>query len=479
MLRQLSLTTRVVALAMLICTVFVALISGLILRFRAELFARQDDAPKAAVEAASSVVNGWVAKEVKGTLSKEDAQRGALEALKWLRFSGENYVWVNDLQPRMVMHPFKPELDGQDLSTYTDPSGKHLFLEMVSAVKTPAQAGFVAYQWPKPGSDKPVGKVSYVKLMPRWGWVLGAGVYTDDVGAEVARVTWLLTVLVLGAGLVLVVLSFWLARMLGLPLQRAITSLTQGTAQLLDASNSVASVSQEIASGAKAEAGALKESSLAITQVSSTTENNARSANDARGLIVAAAASVDQANRSMASIVSQMARLETLGNDTGRIVKTIDEISFQTNLLALNAAVEAARAGDAGAGFAVVAAEVRTLAQRAAEAAKTTADLIEQTVHGIAQGKKLVEHTNQDFDRVTGAIHSVSELMSSISTASGRQATGIKDVSAAMVLLDQTTHQNASSAVQIAESATRLNREAQALRVVVADIETLVRGQVS
>src|SRR5690606_17952817 len=93
---------------------------------------------------------------------------------------GEEYFWINDMHPTMIMHPFKPELDGTDLTDDADPDGKHLFVEFVKAVEA-AGAGFVDYQWPKPGADAPQPKISYVAGYEPWGWVIGSGVYVDDV----------------------------------------------------------------------------------------------------------------------------------------------------------------------------------------------------------------------------------------------------------------------------------------------------------
>jgi methyl-accepting chemotaxis protein len=139
------------------------------------------------VEAASTMAAGWVAKASRGALSTQEAQKAALEQLKGARYDGSNYFWVNDLGPKMVMHPYKPELDGKELASNVDPKGKHLFVEMVQVARR-LGAGFVDYDWPKPGLTAPVGKISYVKLIPEWGWIIGSGVYVDDVEAELARI---------------------------------------------------------------------------------------------------------------------------------------------------------------------------------------------------------------------------------------------------------------------------------------------------
>ncbi|MDP2256531.1 MAG: cache domain-containing protein, partial [Polaromonas sp.] len=107
-----------------------------------------------------------------------------MQAIRGLRYSGTEYFWINDMQPRMLMHPINPALEGKDLSGNKDPTGKHLFVEFVTTVKA-SGAGFVPYMWAKPGNDQPVPKVSYVKGFAPWGWIIGSGVYVDTVEAAI------------------------------------------------------------------------------------------------------------------------------------------------------------------------------------------------------------------------------------------------------------------------------------------------------
>ena len=112
-----------------------------------------------------------------GKMTDEEGRQRALQTIKGLRYNGSEYFWVNDLSPKMIMHPIKPDLDGNDLTNYKDPTGKPLFVEFVKTVKT-SGSGFVFYMWPKPGSANPVQKVSFVKGFAPWGWIIGSGVYS-------------------------------------------------------------------------------------------------------------------------------------------------------------------------------------------------------------------------------------------------------------------------------------------------------------
>jgi len=141
------------------------------------------------VEAAHSVLVHYEAEEKAGRMPREAAQAAAASVVKALRYEGQEYFWINDMAPRMVMHPFRPELDGKDLSAFKDPEGKHLFVAFVETVKAQG-AGEVDYMWPKPGLDQPVPKVSYVKGFAPWGWIIGSGVYVDEIDAALRQALW-------------------------------------------------------------------------------------------------------------------------------------------------------------------------------------------------------------------------------------------------------------------------------------------------
>ncbi|KAB2887382.1 MAG: methyl-accepting chemotaxis protein, partial [Burkholderiaceae bacterium] len=165
------------------------------------------------VEVAHALVAQIHAQVAKGQLSEADAKQRALDALKALRYSGNEYFWVNDMQPRMVMHPINPKLDGQDLSENKDPTGKRLFMEFVRTVRE-QEAGVVRYLWPKPGSEVPVEKVSYVKGFTPWGWVIGSGVYVDNVDAVVRQRGWALGAGAVVLGAILLAFGWLIARSL-------------------------------------------------------------------------------------------------------------------------------------------------------------------------------------------------------------------------------------------------------------------------
>ncbi|MEN2978565.1 cache domain-containing protein [Tistrella bauzanensis] len=149
---------------------------------RAEMLADKQAAVRSQVEAAASIVEAELRRSTPGTV--DQAKAAALRALAAMRFSDSEYVWVNTTDHQMVMHPITPALNGQDMSGFKDPTGALIFRDMVRAASGPDKAGFVSYMWPRPGKEAPVEKLSFVRQIPEWGWVIGSGVYVDDMRGE-------------------------------------------------------------------------------------------------------------------------------------------------------------------------------------------------------------------------------------------------------------------------------------------------------
>jgi methyl-accepting chemotaxis protein len=183
---------------------------------------------------------------------------------------------------------------------------------------------------------------------------------------------------------------------------------------------------------------------------------------------------VEKANVQMAHLTEAIGEITRSSEETGKIIKTIDEIAFQTNLLALNAAVEAARAGEAGAGFAVVADEVRNLALRSAEAARNTSDLIEKTIKAVRNGNEMTASTQEAFRANAELSGKISQLVDEIATASEEQAHGIAQVNTAVAEMDRVTQRTAATAEESASAAEEMNAQAQQMRAYVEELASVV-----
>jgi len=271
-------------------------------------------------------------------------------------------------------------------------------------------------------------------------------------------------------------LGIFITRSITKPVNRIIEALNSGAAQVSAASGQVSSASQSLAEGASEQAASVEETSSSLEEMSSMTKQNADNASQANSLMDESKAVVSKAGQSMKQMTKSMDEISASGQEISKIIKTIDEIAFQTNLLALNAAVEAARAGEAGAGFAVVADEVRNLAQRAAEAAKNTANLIEDTIKKITQGTELVKTTDEAFVEVANNSNKVAELVSEIAAASAEQAQGIEQINTAVTQMDKVTQQNAANAEESASASEELNAQAESMMEVVGELMVLVGG---
>ena len=246
-------------------------------------------------------------------------------------------------------------------------------------------------------------------------------------------------------------------------LDQALTQVQRSVQQFRSASSQISSGSQSLATATNQQAGSLEEVSSTVEELSSMTDQNAMNSNEAKGLSDTARDTAVNGKQSMDRLADAIQRIKVSADETAKIVKTIDEIAFQTNLLALNAAVEAARAGDAGKGFAVVAEEVRNLAQRSAEAAKNTAELIEGSVKNAESGVNLSEEVSGQLEQILEGSSKVNDIVSEIAVASSEQAKGIGQINQAIAQVNQVTQQNAANSEQSASAAEELSAQAQEL----------------
>jgi methyl-accepting chemotaxis protein len=258
------------------------------------------------------------------------------------------------------------------------------------------------------------------------------------------------------------------------PLNEVIGAIEAASQQTLSAANQVSGSSQILAEGANEQAASLEETSASLEEMSSMTKRNAASAAEAKAAAQETEASSSAGAAEMEAMQTAMQQIRAASEDITKILTTIDEIAFQTNILALNAAVEAARAGDAGAGFAVVAEEVRNLAQRCAAAARQTGTKIDDCVQKSARGVQMSAQVAEKFSTIRTQIQRLDQLVGEIATASQEQSQGILQVSTAVSQMDQVTQSTASTAEETAAAAHDLNDQAATIARTVEQMKALV-----
>ncbi|HJW04585.1 MAG TPA: methyl-accepting chemotaxis protein [Azospira sp.] len=479
------------------------------------------------VESAVGVVDYFHKQVQAGKLAEDDAKRMAMDALRNTRYDKTEYFWVNDLNTVMLMHPIKPAMEGQAQSAVKDADGKALFVAMVQEVKDHG-SGYVDYKWPKPGSDQPAPKISYVAGFAPWGWVIGSGIYVDDVDAvfrQQATIFGIMVVVVLG---VLSTISWLINRSIlrqlgGEPAYAVdvVTRIAEGDlahpvrtaaessmlAAMGGMQNKLSSMFRDIndmastlSSGAEGVAVAARETSVAahnqaqstaataasieqmtvsiseVSEIARQTETNssqtANLAEEGAGLVKNAAREIEVISSTVATSSEQIRLLQQRSLEIGGIANVIKEIADQTNLLALNAAIEAARAGEQGRGFAVVADEVRKLAERTAQATTEISRMIDaiqsetQTaVHAmenagpqVEKGLELANQATSMLDEIhRQALDSLAKVRD-VALATTEQATTATDIAkhvehiASMAEETNATMQNNADAAQQLES---------------------------
>jgi methyl-accepting chemotaxis protein len=296
----------------------------------------------------------------------------------------------------------------------------------------------------------------------------------DETMDLLGTAEWIMIFGLLGALVFGILIAFFITRSITVPIRRIIQGLSDGSEQVAAAAEQVSAGSQSLAEGASQQAAALEETSSSLEEMSSMTKNNADNANQAKTNMGEAGQIVDKVNRHMGDMGDSIEEITRSSEETSKIIKTIDEIAFQTNLLALNAAVEAARAGEAGAGFAVVADEVRNLALRAADAAKNTTDLIENTIKSVKNGNELTRNTQTAFKENMEIAQKVGSLVDEISAASSEQAQGVEEINRAVTEMDKVVQQVAANAEESASASEEMNAQAEQMQAFVMELVNMV-----
>ena len=251
-------------------------------------------------------------------------------------------------------------------------------------------------------------------------------------------------------------------------LTRTVASVRRGVDEINVGSREISAGNTDLSSRTEEQAASLEETAASMEQLASTVKQNADNARQANQLAASASDVAERGGSAVSEVVNTMQEISASSRKISEIVSVIDGIAFQTNILALNAAVEAARAGEQGKGFAVVAGEVRSLAQRSAQAAKEIKGLIEDSVTKVGAGSQQVERAGATMQEIVASVKRVTDIMGEISAASEEQSSGIDQVNRAVSQMDEVTQQNAALVEEAAAAAGSLQEQAERLAEAVA-----------
>ncbi len=307
-------------------------------------------------------------------------------------------------------------------------------------------------------------------------WAATTGARVSELSSGVERQKQFSIIVFVAAFLATCLVAMWIWKRAITPIEVIITDLSRGSTELRSAANQVASSSQSLAQGATEQASSLQESAASLELLSSSSKLNSDNSDQAFHISESVKRAAHEGTTAMTEMSDAMTSIKRAADETEKIIRSIDDIAFQTNLLALNAAVEAARAGDAGTGFAVVAEEVRNLAQRSASAAKETSDKIRESKQLADRGVEYSQRMSASLERIeTSAVQS-SDIVREIAAGSKEQSGGIGQVNHAVVELDKVTQQNSAAAEQSSAAAEELTAQSATLNDIVKKLEAIVYG---
>lgn len=489
-------------------------------------------------QVAVAVVNNYHSKVASGELDEAKAKQLALAELKSIRYKENDYYFVIDQQVTMLMHPFRPDLDGKDVADFKDKQGEPLFQNMADGVVDDGSHS-VFYNWPKPGATEEVPKVSHVELFKPWGWIVGTGIYIDDVEASFYEVVMQLAILVVLVVGLMLALSWYVTRSVVKPMtdvvaamqdiasgdgdltvklrydgkdelaalatafnlfvgkiRQLISSVSVTSVEVSESAVDVARISQQISNESVQQQQETDMVATAITQMSSAIAEVAQSAEQANHetgqvetlvqqgmkLMKASVESIHTQSQTIEQSSVAAASLYTSSQNISHVLNIINKLADQTNLLALNAAIEAARAGEHGRGFSVVADEVRTLAHQTQKSTQEISGIIAELQQGTLQMTAAVQESKTAAElninlaaQVQQALSDIANSIAQISDMNAHIATAAEQQSAVAGEVDQNVHTISQLVHQTAGAIKGSDQSTQRLTKLSQDLKELVK----
>lgn len=375
--------------------------------------------------------------------------------------------------------------DGENILEARDADGNLFIQEMVEKAVASSKGELVEqlYPWSNSPNEPPAYKLSRVIYFEPWDWVIGAGTTLDDLfqgkqrleDVESSAQAQMIGIIVLSG---LIAVGFWwlIARSIVMRLRTISHELEVNSSTLTQASAQINASANKVAQGSSSQAAALEETSAALAELDSRSTDSTHKANKASQTIQHTKELTESSSESVQQMNQIILQIKSASDEQASIVRTIDEIAFQTNLLALNAAVEAARAGEAGAGFAVVAEEVRSLALRSSEAARNTSELIEQTITSVNQGVSMSDKVKTALQEIVESVQESAEIIEHLRTANSEQSEGLSQIAISVREVDHVTQENAANSSNNADLSQEINQLSDKMHQMVEQLEHVLKG---
>lgn len=473
--------------------------------------------PESSVKSIYSVFEDFGKKINDKQITEDEAKKQILNLIAGIRLSDGTYFWIHDTSNKMIMHPIKKELNGTDVSSTKDPDGHFTFIEMTKAVISHNGESVYNYWWPKPNEEKPKKKTSYLMLYKPWGWILGSGMYVEDVQSTMSgfvnQIRLVLSIIFAFS----LIASHFIVKNIMKGINNTVESLSSTVHDLQNSSQKMNLVSRGLTSSVDNQVSSITQSVTAMDEISATIKHNEQSANHATRLSGKTKTSAESGQETVARMIEEMQLISNSYDDIhsnvivnseeikkisdviveiSKKTQIINDIVFQTKLLSFNAAVEAARAGESGKGFAVVAEEVGKLASMSGEAASEINQILQKSqnqVREIAEnttkniltivdsGRIKVKNGNvvaddclKELKEIISCVNEQNESVNQISQAIKEQAVGVDEINNALKALNDDTNNSVDMSSKSKEASENLRIQSHNLRVAIQTLRKML-----